>query len=586
MPFLEERGTHRSGGHEPGGGRSRDLPKRLRGGSWLFAAVFLLVALGLQLISGAYRAEVGSISSDEGAHFVSGLMVRDYLVSAPGTNPVDYALNYYAHYPKVAIGNWPPVFHAIQGIWMVLLPPRPASVLFLLAAMGAGISSILFVLLRKALGWPCAAFASLLFLLLPPVPAFLGAVMAEVPLALFVTLALVCWIRFVASGRPRDAVAFGGFALLACLTKGNGLLLGLVPPLAILLGRHRRLLRARVLWGVAGVGLLLVLPWTWFFFDVVREGWSSVGFSAAYTLDALVGYPLRLVRLLGVTVTAVVAVGIWSGLRPAREEADRAIWSAATATILAVLLFHSLIPSGIGSRHLILAFPFAAMLAALGIRTTATALQRWLEPGAALLVVMVITATGFFAGPFRLPPRDLHGYGAAAEVVRALGAPGPTTTLAASDAIGESAFIVEVAVRDPDRPGDTVWRSSKLLASMTWAGRDYILRARSGAAVLQLLDEAGVRWVVRDRAAISSPHLRLLDRTIAERPDRFRLRQRLPVVRPDRVQGGEILVYEVGGPPPGGRVPRLRQQPGYLGVDTLSANRGTSPPGALPRARR
>src|SRR5664280_2187093 len=79
-------------------------------GTW--ALLFGVVVLW-QSVSGAYRAELAA-HADEAAHYVTGLMLRDYAASFFPTSPVRFAEQYYLHYPKVAIGHWPPVFYIIE----------------------------------------------------------------------------------------------------------------------------------------------------------------------------------------------------------------------------------------------------------------------------------------------------------------------------------------------------------------------------------------------------------------------------------------------------------------------------------------
>ena len=104
--------------------------------SVLVYLVFLLVAVGFQWMQGAYQAEFGG-HPDEAAHYVTGLMVHDYLAAGLPGNPMRFAQMYYDHYPKVALGNWPPVFYLIQSAWTLLLTPSRASLLLLMAALEA-----------------------------------------------------------------------------------------------------------------------------------------------------------------------------------------------------------------------------------------------------------------------------------------------------------------------------------------------------------------------------------------------------------------------------------------------------------------
>ena len=68
--------------------------------------MFFAFAVVLQAWHGAYSAEFSG-NPDEPAHYVTGVMVRDYLASFPWHPPMPFARDFYDHYPIVAIGHWP-----------------------------------------------------------------------------------------------------------------------------------------------------------------------------------------------------------------------------------------------------------------------------------------------------------------------------------------------------------------------------------------------------------------------------------------------------------------------------------------------
>ena len=107
---------------------------------WKWALVAFCVALPItvmfQYLGGVYASELGG-HPDEPAHYVTGLMIRDYLASGFHSGPMTYAKDYYDHYPKVALGNWPPFFYMIQSAWTLPFSPSHASVLRLMAVLTA-----------------------------------------------------------------------------------------------------------------------------------------------------------------------------------------------------------------------------------------------------------------------------------------------------------------------------------------------------------------------------------------------------------------------------------------------------------------
>src|SRR6266705_2811655 len=93
-------------------------------------------AIALQWGAGAYQSEVAG-DPDEPAHLVTGLMARDYLSHAGERGPMQFARDYYLHYPKVAIGHWPPLFYAEQALWTLVFPSSRSSLLMMIALQSA-----------------------------------------------------------------------------------------------------------------------------------------------------------------------------------------------------------------------------------------------------------------------------------------------------------------------------------------------------------------------------------------------------------------------------------------------------------------
>src|ERR1700685_2548586 len=89
-----------------------------------------LALLAVQWSAGAWNAEFNS-NPDESAQFVSGRMIWEYLTTLPRENPVTWAKQYYLHYPKVAIGHWPPGYHLAEGSWSLIFGSSRNSAMWL-----------------------------------------------------------------------------------------------------------------------------------------------------------------------------------------------------------------------------------------------------------------------------------------------------------------------------------------------------------------------------------------------------------------------------------------------------------------------
>jgi len=154
--------------------------------------LFLFFQLFLQVTSGAFTNEFGG-SPDEAGHYVTGLMVRDYIASFQLNSPMRYAENYYIHYPKVALGHWPPFFYVVQTLWMLLFSSSRLSMIFLMAIITTLLSMTVFLVLKKELGSRLGIFSGLLVIAIPLVQQYSGMLMAETLVAL---LCLLGGIKF------------------------------------------------------------------------------------------------------------------------------------------------------------------------------------------------------------------------------------------------------------------------------------------------------------------------------------------------------------------------------------------------------
>ena len=162
-------------------GEGRQTGKRLTGRNarlsiFLLLVLFLGVSVLLQNLAGAYRADLDGYP-DEPAHLLTGLMVHDYVMSGFSQRPMQFAESYYLHYPKIAFGIWPPLFHFTEALWFLLIPPSRAAALVLQALITAGLAASLAVVTVRRFGWVIGLAAGLAFTALPTVQSFTGMVM-------------------------------------------------------------------------------------------------------------------------------------------------------------------------------------------------------------------------------------------------------------------------------------------------------------------------------------------------------------------------------------------------------------------------
>ncbi len=499
---------------------SETKPNRPRAAAviWLLIvfAVSFDVAFLWQRAGGAYESEFGG-HPDEAAHYVTGLFVRDAVTALPSCvaqksiAPLkafgpEAPGGFYEHYPKVALGVWPPGFYAVQTGWTLPFGVSRTSVLLLMAALAGGVGVLLYRVVRVEFGAFAGFIAAIVWLSAPLIRTYYGMVMAEMLCTLTMFGATIFWGRFLDETRMRDAVCFGLLAAAAILTKGTGLALAVMVLLSLPLTRRWSVLRNRATWVSAAIVAIIAGPWTWYFRKTGAQvgGWAdnSGGTSLAFIREALPYYGGHLALAMGYAVLAFAVVGMCSRIFGRGPRVGR--WAALASLVFGVLIFQCLLPVGFEERHIISATPALVVFAVVGvvwvarlprIRATEEAAQpqrEWLW-----LVLLVLLSFPVFA-----MARVQKGCAGFAPLADWLLAQSPKArVLVCSDAVGEGMFISEVAMLD-ERPGMTIERASKSLVakeSQSWKG-DNPLPRFDDAKLLAHLTSAKIEYIILDSA--------------------------------------------------------------------------------------
>lgn len=462
--------------------------------------LFWLIAALLQWQGGAYRAEFGS-HPDEAAHYVTGLMVHDWIASGHLATPVTFAKDFYAHYPKVAFGIWPPLFHILGALWMLVFTPSKVSVLLLEALIGAALATTLYRALRWRYSIAISGLGGALFLLLPLERYATRAVMVDVLVALLAFVAMIFLVRYVDSGRSRDAVWFGIFAALCMGSKSNGVALVLLPIFVILLTGRFDLLRRRGLYYAAAIVLAIGAPWQLVVYELNR-GSLGTHYHAAITAADRLGVarasfwlPVASLRwslapffLLGATVYLA---------RTIRGNRSNTLLAGAFGLLLSVAVFHTVL--GICEpRYLLMTMPGALILTFYGIEWVARQIEiPSISVSTRTTALAGLAGLAFLALAWNVPPKPYRGMDQTVRLLLNDPQLSHGDYLVVGDACGEGAFVAEMAMHDR-RPAHHVYRGSKLLSSSTWYGDNYQFHYRNIADLRELLRRAPVRVVVLD----------------------------------------------------------------------------------------
>lgn len=464
-----------------------------------------MVALAALLLAwtGAFTSDFGGFE-DEPAHLVTALMLRDWLAGLDYADPRGFVEAYYLHYPKVAIGQWPPVLHGSLALWMLVFGTGATAIAAYLSVLFGAVAFVIQQVLRRPLGEPAAAAAGALYLTVPIALGCSQSVMTETPIALLSLLAVLAFGRFLDTGRGRWVLAFAVLAALTLLTKGTGLALGLLPPVALVMARRLDLLRRPVLWVAGLVVGALVAPWYVATLEFSQGTWAGGGSpSLEYARYAAREFGAWLPRLTGWLGCGLVPLGVVWGVRSGRLHGR---WVVLAAWLPSLVALHLVVPSSVEERHLSVLAPAWAVFTCLGAGVLARQVARGWDPRwAAAAGVLVVGALHLALGP-GLVEKRWTGWGAAARGLLARGDGAPERVLVASDPTGEGLLVAGIALGEEPRPGRVVLRASKVLGNAGWNGRDYEVRFPELDDVRAYLERTGVGAVVVDRSVRGSRH--------------------------------------------------------------------------------
>jgi len=465
---------------------------------------FGLAAMLAALATGGLSASL--IGPDEGGHYVNALFLGDW-IRAGFPAPMAFARDYYAHFPRLTIGHWPPGWYMIEAPWFAIFRPSPFGAL-LLSAFVAGLPSGAIVwafnrMGRVRLGLGLAG----LYILLPLVIDGGRYLLLDQPVALMVALAAIAWVR--ASDKPGwvRMLVFAAFAAACPLVKGNGALIALVPAIDIALTGRWRLLKLPALWVAALATLAVVAPWYWISFRI-----SAGGFNYAPGLEyaglAITANAQAIYANLGIGGLGLALIGAASAFGALRPQETR-VARLAVAVVLATLVFQSIVPAALEPRYITPLLPWLTILAGLGLVTLwrAGRVQRF--AGGALGALAVVPA---ILGLWALSPKpDIGAPGLARTMARAGG-----LWLVDGRAGGEGALIAEAAYLDNGEKRIWVSRASQWLSSSDFMGRDYVLTATSPQAARAVLDRLGAVGVasIAEKGEPAYPHSVVLDRAV------------------------------------------------------------------------
>jgi Dolichyl-phosphate-mannose-protein mannosyltransferase len=503
---------------------------------------FFCLTVFLQVRSGVYSSELAHYP-DEPAHVVSALMVHDYIAHGIPQSPLRYAETYYLHYPKVAIGVWPPVFHTLGAIWMLIFSTSHRSMLMFMATQCSLAAVLVAFFTRRWTGWTMGFLAGCLFITFYLVQYGATMFMLDLMLTLIELTAVAFLIRFFKTERTWDALGFGVMTTIGMLTKGNAMALILVPFLMIILLGRWSILKKPGLYLAAVIVVVVGAPWQFVTIRMLKDTVPLARFSLARLAETVSGYSGTIVESTGYIVLCVAVAGaiiqLW------RAEGNRRIETIGLVSLAASVFFlHVGAPYPWDGRYVTPMLPVIAIFFAAGIvgilnpLVSSTARRAWVSPLAAILLMAIYAKT-----TFATPVRTALGYVPVAESLT-----GPnvkdSVILVSADGFGEGALVSEVALHEA-RPGSFVLRGSKVINEGRWSLRVHESLLKTPEEMQKYLLSVPVDTVVIDRTSpLWQQDTDMLLKTMADNPQSWRLAREIPAAGTRR----NILVFGYFGP--------------------------------------
>lgn len=255
-----------------------DRSGRLRAAiPWLTLVIVTIVLYGRGL------TQSKGVFGDSFHHLLNGIFIYDAFqdpVSA-FSDPLEFGVNYYQHFPAVNLGYYPPVFAIFEaGVMSVFgVSPMAGQLTELLLAVAMALLAYAWLRLRFDRWW---AMGTTIAFVSTPMLVFWGQdIMLEVPTVAFMLGAMWGFERIIRAEKPSwsSVILWAVFTNLALWTKQYSLLLlGVFGAGLITTGRWRLFVNPRVLLG----GTSILLGAAGIAYMTLKVGGAAVGFTLGH----------------------------------------------------------------------------------------------------------------------------------------------------------------------------------------------------------------------------------------------------------------------------------------------------------------
>jgi hypothetical protein len=465
--------------------------------------------------------------TDESRHAMNGVFFLDLWQDMPWRAPYEYALQYFAQYPALALNWYPPFFPVVESLFFAV---------FGITEFGGRLTVLAFALLgvtawyvwaRPIWGRETAILSCLLYLSAPGVLDWTRSVMLEVPAIAMIIVSVLAFDRYL--NQPTLSRAAIAGLMLGCTLLLKQTTVFILPALlayALWIGRGRLLWRKEAVLAYLIVGMvaaLLMLHALKFGSVPVSSLVDQFGSNSSQLFNARRWgfFWFSLWPVCELPLFAAIFIGLAFRLFTKGTPQDALIffWLAASYLFTTIV-----IGSGEGNvpRYTMYALPPLALLACMPL--SPAVMENANIRGVAFVLLAALAGWNVYTASTR-QHTFVVGYEQAAEFV----ARQENTGLIMFGGKHDGNFIFHLRALDPEK-NKAVLRADKILVSMavhkSFGTVSYV---KSVEDVVALIDRFGIGTIViESRDVVDLPEFKLLAEAMED--PRFQMIKEIPVL--------------------------------------------------------
>lgn len=487
----------------------------------------------------------------DGATFaLNGELIRDYLTTGLGQNPITFASAWFLRYPALTISLYPPIFPMAEALVFAVFGFSHAAAQATVTCFAALAAFGMYRTCRTVVPMTAASGGAILLLSTPGPLLWSRQVVMEVPTLSFLLLATAALLHHQRSGFLKQLLLAVLFLLAAVYTKQTAIFAAPAFAAALVLDRGPAVLLKRSTWIAVSTGVAGLVPLTVFTLlyahqnidSAIGAGTTSIdGHTAVSRLSvaAFLVYARALPAIAGPLPLAASAVYLALVARLGwRNIAEKRV----TMLMLCWFLMDYIVISVIGHFEHRYGIFLTVPPVVLSVLLTAR-LVHYHEDGALMLPLAVLL---FAIGMASAPVTKIVGYDAVAQYV---------VTHARQDSVvlfdGKESknFTFSVRIRTP-KPKIFILRADKILVRYNivreWGISD---RNLSESDIEGIVDRYGIEYVVSQPGFwTDQPSMANLERLI--HGERFTMVAEFPIASEEVSQRTTIRIYRNNRPSP------------------------------------